>query len=123
VRSYEKLSSEGTSFAQTNLVEILERVLPAQFGGRLDDYQLIEEETPGGLLQLVLRVSPDVGAIDEAAVRASFLAELSRPGVGSASHAILLERAQAVVISRVRPTTSSLGKVLPFHVARITSSR
>lgn len=118
VRSYEKVSSEGTTFAQTSLIETLEVALPARFGGDGDDYQVVEEETPDGLVRLILRVSPNVGDVDELAVRAAFLAELARPGMVGQSHAALLERAAAVVIARQHPTTSQGGKVVPFLSAR-----
>jgi hypothetical protein len=52
IRSFEKLSSEGTSFARGNVVEILDEALPGRFGGGPLDYQLLEEEGPDGAMLL-----------------------------------------------------------------------
>jgi hypothetical protein len=123
VRSYEKVSSEGTTFSQTSLLETLEVTLPARFGGDGDDYQVVEEEAPDGLIRLILRVSPNVGAVDEQAVRAAFLTGLARSGMVGQSHAALLERAASVVIARQQPTTSQGGKVVPFQAARRWKAR
>ena len=120
IRSFEKLSGEGVSFARSNLLLLLEEVLPARFGGTALDYQLVEEEAPDGTAQLVLRVSPSVGPVDEAKVRGLVLAELGSDGIVDWSHAELLRRAGSVVISREPPLATAAGKVLPFHLTRAT---
>ena len=48
---------------------------------------------PDSATRLVLRVSPTVGEVDEAALRATFLAELGRGSIVDRSHAELLRRA------------------------------
>ena len=47
IRSYEKLTSEGMNFLGTDLLALVEQVLPAQFGGCSTDYQFIEQERNG----------------------------------------------------------------------------
>ena len=42
IRSAEKLTSEGMSLGPGDVVELLEVVLPARFGGSAADYQLVE---------------------------------------------------------------------------------
>ena len=64
IRSFEKLSGEGTTFVHTDLLRVLEEVLPARFGGAGDDYQVVETEQAEGILRLELAVSPRVGAVD-----------------------------------------------------------
>ena len=44
IRSYEKLTAGGMTFLDTDLVRVLEEVLPTRFGGGPTDYQL--EEAP-----------------------------------------------------------------------------
>ena len=122
VRSFEKLSSEGVSFARSNLVQILEEVLPSRFGGSSLDYQLVEEEAPDSAARLVLRVSPSVGALDEDALRTSFLAELATGGLVDQHHAELLRRAGSVVVSRQPPLATAAGKVFPFHLLRASQA-
>ena len=44
VRSFSKLTGEGITLVGSDMVRILEEVLPARFGGSPLDYQLLEEE-------------------------------------------------------------------------------
>src|SRR5262249_39283040 len=44
IRSFHKLTGEGVTLIGSQMVRILEDVLPAKFGGSPLDYQLIEEE-------------------------------------------------------------------------------
>ncbi len=118
IRSFEKLSGEGVTFARSNLLHILEGALPAQFGGSSVDYQLLEEEAADSAMRLVLRVSPAVGEVDEGALRSALLAELGRGGIVDQHHAELLRRAGAVTISRQRPLATRVGKILPFQLAK-----
>ena len=43
VRSFEKLTGEGATFLGVDVIHVLEEILPAEFGGSLADYQLLEE--------------------------------------------------------------------------------
>lgn len=118
IRSYEKLTSEGMTFAKGGLLRLLETVLPERFGGSLVDYQLVEEEDEGGIVRLNLLVSPRVGPIDEGALRQVFLAELSRDGGPTRTGAAAWERADTVRIRRCEPMPTAAGKILPFHLIR-----
>ena len=121
IRSFEKLSSEGTTFARSNLLQILEEILPARFGGSAVDYQMVEEEGTDGSALLVLRVHPRVGEPDEGALRATLLQELGRGGMVDEYQVELLRRAASIVVRRLPPLTTQAGKVLPFHLARTTA--
>jgi hypothetical protein len=123
IRSFEKLSSEGTSFTRGTLVEILEERLPARFGGTALDYQLVEEEIPDGSTVLFLYVHPDVVGIDEAVIRSAFLEELARGSMIDAYQARLIERARAIVVRRLPPATTRAGKMLPFQPLKHAASR
>ena len=118
VRSFETLSGEGVSFARTNLIAILEGVLPSAFGGSALDYQLVEEEATDSSTRLVLRVSPSVGDVDEAAIRSRLLEELGKGGMVDRHHAELLRRAGSVTVRREPPLATAAGKVLPFQLQR-----
>jgi hypothetical protein len=118
IRSFEKLSSEGTTFARSNVIQILEEILPARFGGSALDYQLVEEEGPGASTLLALRVAPSVGQVDEQTIRDALLAELGRGSMADAYQARLIERAQAIVVKRLPPLATAGGKVLPFQLRR-----
>ena len=112
VRSFAKLTGEGATILGTDVVRILEEVLPREFGGRSIDYQLLERETAERLTRLDLLVSPAVGPVDEGRLRERFLAELRRGpnrGVG------LWEQAESIRVLRREPVPTPRGKVLPFQ--------
>jgi hypothetical protein len=118
IRSFEKLTGEGVTFASSNLQQILEEVLPARFGGTSLDYQLAEEETSDGAARLVLRVHPSVGELDADLVRAVLLEELSRGSAVERYHVQVWRAAGTVEVRRVEPRVTRAGKVLPFHLLR-----
>ena len=117
IRSFEKMTGEGVTFARSSLEQILEDVLPARFGGNSVDYQLGEEAAADGMTRLVLRVSPRVGNVDEAALRAALLAELGREGPRAEYQAAIWRAAGTVEVRREAPLATRAGKVLPFHLA------
>ena len=114
-RSFEKLSSEGVTFAASNLLHVLEDVLPSRFGGHPTDYQVMEEEGEDGVPRLVLSVGPSVGAIDEAAVKETFLQHLASTAAGRRT-SVLWRRAGTLLVRRVAPSSTKKGKVQPFHL-------
>jgi hypothetical protein len=119
IRSFEKLNSEGVSYARANLLPIVERVLPRRFGGASIHYQLVEEEAADTSTRMVLRVHPSIGPVDETALRQGFLQELARDGsLLDRYQAELLRRARAVTISRQPPIATTAGKILPFQIIR-----
>ena len=122
VRSFEKLSGEGVTLARSELLHVLESVMPARFGGSSVDYQLVEEESTDGSTRLVVRVDPSVGPLDEAAVCETVLGELRREDVVTQYHAELLERAGTLRVLRQPPIATAAGKVLPFHLARLSAA-
>ena len=122
VRSFEKLSTEGTTFARSSVVRIVEEVLPARFGGTAVDYQIVEEEAADGTMALVLRIHPGVGPLDEAAVRGTFLEALGRDSLIDEYQARLIERAASVTVRRQPPLITGIGKVLPFQIQRFAKA-
>ena len=77
-----------------------EETLPARFGGTSVDYQLAEEESRDSATRLVLRISPSVGPLDDAAVRTTLLDELGREGVVERHNAEVWRQVGTVRISR-----------------------
>jgi hypothetical protein len=121
VRSFEKLTGEGMTFARTNLMHVVEAILPARFGGTSIDYQVVEDERPGGLPRLALRVCPSVGPLDEVALRTAFLEALARDGELERYMASFWERANTIEVERRAPLVTPAGKVLPFQLVRAGS--
>jgi phenylacetate-coenzyme A ligase PaaK-like adenylate-forming protein len=118
IRSHEKLSGEGMTFVKTDILRILEQVLPSRFGGTATDYQLVEQEDEKGILRLHLIVSPAAGAMDETAVRRVFLDELARKGGYAPLGAGIWKRAETLQIKRQLPLATRAGKILPFHLGK-----
>ena len=75
------LTSEGVTFLGSELLSLVEEVLPARFGGQVGDYQLAEEEIDGQVRVCIL-VAPDVGAVDEDEVIATVLDALGSDSYG-----------------------------------------
>jgi hypothetical protein len=116
IRSFSKLTGEGMSLVGSEVVRLLEEVLPARFGGSPIDYQLVEEEDERGLTRLSLLVSPRVALDSEAAVLDALLA-----GLAAASPAADLARAtwtQAGTLRVVRrePLWTGRGKLMPLQL-------
>ena len=116
IRSFEKLSSEGMTFVQTDLLHILEEVLPAHFGGTGADYQVVEQEGEHGIGCLVLLASPAIGPIDEDRLRSTFLAGLGRGHAVDRYGARMWAEAGTVQVKRDWPVPTGSGKILPFHL-------
>jgi hypothetical protein len=116
IRSFEKLSSEGMTFVQTDLLRVIEEALPARFGGTGADYQVLEQEDARGILGLSLIVSPAVGDVDAQHVRQVFLDALGGSATFDRFGATMWQRAGTVTIRRQWPVATKAGKILPFHL-------
>ena len=116
IRSYEKLTSGGVTFLGTELLRLIEEVLPQKFGGHATDYQLAEEEE-GGLPRVNIVVSPKVGKIDEEKVIDSvYQALLPYPGGDVMSERWQQGRMLRVV--RREPYRTASAKILPLHILK-----
>lgn len=118
VRSYQKLTSEGNTFIGSRLYELVEEVLPALFGGGINDYQLVEEEQESGLSKVSIVVSPRVGPIDEQAVIAAVLENLesSHSHAGGSTMVEMWRQGSNLQVVRREPYATQTMKVLPLRV-------
>ncbi len=120
IRSFSKLTAEGMTLAGSEMVRILEEVLPARFGGTLLDYQWVEEQDDQGFTRLNLLVSPRVLIDDEEAVLEAVLEALSGPGANLTQ--TIWEQARTLQVKRAEPIWTARGKFLPLvrhHVSSI----
>ena len=108
IRSFSKLTGEGTTLVGSHMVRILDEVLPARFGGSPLDYQLLEEEDEQGFTRLSLVVSPKVELTDESAVVEAVLNALGQRGR-------LWRLAGSLRVKRVEPIWTARGKLVPLH--------
>jgi hypothetical protein len=116
IRSFSKLTGEGLTLLGTDVVHVIEEVLPREFGGRSIDYQLVEVEDEQRVTRLHLIVSPSVGPVDDARVIHTFIEGLRQPGrPRSFFLPPLWEQAGTIQVVRREPIVTAGGKLLPFH--------
>lgn len=117
IRSYEKLTAGGMTFLDTDVIRVLEEVLPTRFGGGPTDYQLAEEEMSDGRARVRLLVHPALGALDAGEVVGVFLAAL---GSGSRADRMMAGHwrdTDVLVVDRQVPRATETGKILHLHRA------
>ncbi len=117
VRSYEHFTGEGLNYAFGTLSELVETTLPAEFGGGIGDYQLVEEEDSAGRTRLSLVVHPRIGALDEARVLARLRQGLAEGSRGNRFMVGVWTEAQTLKICRKAPVASARGKIVPVRTA------
>ena len=123
VRSFRKLTGEGVTLVGSEMVHILEEILPTRFGGSPLDYQLVEEEDEQGFTRLSLLVSPKIEGINEAEVIESILGALRRSSVAGDLARSIWSQARALQIKRIVPIWTSRGKLMPLHLERHIKSK
>jgi len=118
VRSYEKLTAAGMTLLDTDVIHVLEEVLPRHFGGAPTDYQLLEEVASDGRPRLKLLVQPSLGSVDEDSVRETFFNAIS-DGSGAERLMVQLWRnAGILIVERRVPLATPSGKILHVHVEK-----
>jgi hypothetical protein len=118
IRSFLKLTAEGTTVLTADLYLLLEDILPKRFGGATGDYQLIEERDGFGLTRYNLLVSPRVGPMPEQALVDGFLEELGKLKGEYRLMSRIWAQADVLRIKRQQPRPTSRGKVLLFQIWR-----
>jgi len=117
IRSFRKLTGEGVTLVGTDLVRILEEVLPSRFGGSALDYQFVEEEDDRGFTRMSVRVDPHIELGSETEVVDAVLGALPPDGIRS-----LWSQAGTLRVQRRAPVWTARGKLLPLHLERTLSS-
>jgi len=118
IRSFEKLTGAGMTFYSTDLIRVLEEVLPQHFGGGPTDYQITECEKDGGAPEIRLSVHPRLGPLSEAEITHTFLESL---GSSSMVHRLMGEawrEAGIVRVERTPPVPTKAGKILHVRLER-----
>jgi len=118
IRGFDKLTGEGMTFIGTDLLQIIEEVLPSKFGGTSTDYQMVEEEDEQGHTHMSIVVSPEVGTINEAELVQTVLAELEKGQDSQRMMAQVWSQAGTLRVKRGQPFSTGQGKLLPLHIQR-----
>jgi hypothetical protein len=118
IRSFEKLTGAGMTFMDTDIIRVLEEILPGRFGGAPTDYQMLEEEGENGEPILRLLIRPELGPLDEAAVKEAFLDSLSGGSGAERVMGMTWREAGILKIERRSPVTTTSGKILHLSLPR-----
>lgn len=118
IRSYSKLTGEGVTLLEEDLVRVIEKDLPDRFGGSALDYQILEEEDEDGLTRLSILVHPRIGLADTDALSEFVLRQLKKKNLMTAFAAAFWEQDRSLRVVHRPPITGETGKFMPLHVAR-----
>jgi len=112
--SFGKLTGSGMTLAGTDMVRLLERELPARFGGGPGDYQLVQRQG-GPQTEMVLRVSPRVEGTEPDEVK-TFVLQQVRGLFGGAEASRVWRHSEALRVERREPAMTGRGKILALHL-------
>jgi hypothetical protein len=117
IRSVRKLTGDGVTFHEADIVMALD-ALAHRYGGGPADYQILEEQSAEGLPRYALVISPRVGILNESAAVEYFLAQLG--GLRPINRFMANQWAQLGVVEVLRqdPVVGLRGKVLPYQTLR-----
>jgi len=116
IRSFRKLTGEGVTLIGSEMISILEEVLPTRFGGSPLDYQLLEEEDDQGFTRLSLLISPRVGSVNEQSVIDTVLEFLRRSSVSANLARAIWSQTKTLRVKRMEPIWTARGKLMPLHL-------
>lgn len=122
IRSSDKITELGVTFAVQDVFHVLEDVLPRRFGGTAGDYQLVEARDAQGLPRYTMLVNPALPGIDERRLPAAFLSEMGKLEGYYRFMTAAWAREKLIGVRRAPPLAGPLGKVLPFHRIADTSA-
>jgi hypothetical protein len=118
IYSFQKLTSEGMSLVGSEMVRILEEVLPERFGGSPVDYQLLEEEDQDGITRLSLLIHPRVNISSEREVIDVMLAALRKSSVSADAARSTWDQGNTFRVRREAPIWTGRGKLMSLYVAK-----
>lgn len=116
IRSYSKLTGEGVTLIGNEVIQVLERALPARFGGSALDYQLMEQEGAQGLTRVYLIVSPRISIENESDVVDCFLDGLKKSSPMADAARLVWQNANTIQVKRMEPIWGNSGKFLPLYI-------
>ena len=118
IRSTAKLTGRGVTLVATDIVHVIEEVLPSTFGGTSQDYQLVEEEDTNGRTMLTLLVNPTIDIADERAPAVALYNALQAGRPGASFSGAILKGGEAVRVRREKPVPNARGKQPAFRIVK-----
>lgn len=122
IGSFEKLTGGGMTFHGTDVVRVLEEVLPERFGGAPGNYQLCEEESEDGKAVLRLLIDPKIAVANTDEVADAFLAALGENSPVNHLMETMWRESQLLKVEVRSPFATRSGKIMHFHVRRRPAS-
>jgi hypothetical protein len=116
IRSFDKLTSEGMQFLASDILSLVEEILPDHFGGHPTDYQLVEEQIEG-LPKVSIIISPNVGQVNASEVVDTVIEHLGSHKGGYEMMANCWRQGQTLQVVRGEPHHTFTGKILPLHIS------
>jgi hypothetical protein len=115
IRNYEKLTASGMHIPGTDILELVDSVLPRIHGGGPASYQFVEETdvAGGGVTIVVSRSIPD---LDEKAVVRDVRAYLSRRSQAQRMMMNIWEQGATLRVVRDEPYATATGKTPPVRI-------
>lgn len=110
IRSVAKMTVEGVTLVEGDMLRILEEELPSRFGGTPHDFQVAEVEDDTGRTRLHLRVHPRLDIEDESRVLATVFEVLGRGDASAELSRAVWEQSGVLSVRREPPQWNHQGK-------------
>ena len=117
ISSSAKLTGRGVTLVGSDIVRVIEEILPGTFGGNSQDYQLVEEEAANGQTMLTLLINPSITIDDERAPATLLYDSLAGGRPGASFSGAILKGSDAVRVRRVKPLPNARGKQPAFLIS------
>lgn len=118
IRSMAKLTSQGLTLFRTDVIRIVEDILPNRFGGTSIDYQILEEEEHDGHSFITIVARPELGDLDENSVVEVVLNEIRKGNDAYRMAAELWSQTKSIRVKRMNPVTTPGAKLLPVYTLK-----
>lgn len=122
IQSHEKLTCGGMNFIDSDVIKVLDEILPGRFGGSPTDFQILEEQSICGEPILKILVRPSLGPIDEYDVIDAFLQGVSRGEDARRVMGMAWKSGSFLRVERRDPVATPSGKILHVGVQRADTS-
>ena len=119
IRSFGKLTGEGVTLVGSDMIRVLEEVLPERIGGGPQDFQLLEEEDEQGFTRLALLVHPRVDAPGDAEIIETLLQAIADSSDAGGLASSFWQQAETFRVRRQEPIWTARGKFMPIRAAAI----
>ncbi len=111
VRSFDKLTAGGITFLDVDVIRVLEETMPAAFGGRPGDWQIVERmDGADGRPEVALVVDPAIGPLDLPRVQDAFLDAIGGGDGGERLMELQWREGGVLRVVREAPRRTATGK-------------